>query len=485
MWAQYNYLVSVILPVIFFLVWVVQYKRDKPHKILLSLIIIGLTLYFSYSNLFGLFLIFNLLEVRRFSNISAQQKTEQLQSIFIINLIVICAILGSQFLYMLPDNFLILIPAIFIYLQLAGLFKALRAKTIFHYQPAPMLTTEAQPAVSLLIPARNEDINLSKCLQQSINSNYEKLEIIVLDDCSSDKTPEVIKNFAHDGVRFISGSEPRTDWNGKNNALQRLSEEASGKWLIFCDVDVDLQVDTITKLIDYVEAQKLDMLSVWPQRYSIDVAASLLEPSIGKQQLQMSRIDNPVSGKFWLVQSESLRNIGGFDSVKNHVLPEITLAEIFSERNGYSYIISNPDLGITVRKRPDSHINNLIRTLYPLHEMMPLKSIAYSVWRLALPLILAYVIYVAATSIHIVYLLMIIIAIGCLLVREFVATTVLTPSVWFLAPFSYIVSYIIEPILLLVSMYRYEFSEVSWRDRLVCYPTLQKIPPSTQVQPSA
>ena len=363
MWAQYNYLVSVTLPVIFFLVWVIQYKRDKPHKILLSLIIIGLTLYFSYSNLFGLFLIFNLLEVRRFSNISAQQKTEQLQSIFIINLIVICTILGTRFLYMLPENFLILIPTIFIYRQLAGLFKTLRAKTIFHYQPAPMLTTGAQPAVSLLIPARNEDINLSKCLQQSINSNYEKLEIIVLDDCSSDKTPEVIKNFAHDGVRFISGSEPRTDWNGKNNALQRLSEEASGKWLIFCDVDVDLQVDTITKLIDYVEAQKLDMLSVWPQRYSIDVAASLLEPSIGKQQLQMSRIDNPVSGKFWLVQSESLRNIGGFDSVKNHVLPEITLAEIFSERNGYSYIISNPDLGITVRKRPDSHINNLIRTL--------------------------------------------------------------------------------------------------------------------------
>ncbi|MBP6880170.1 glycosyltransferase family 2 protein [Candidatus Saccharibacteria bacterium] len=427
----------------------------------------------------------NFLEIRKFERLSSQQKKEQFGSIFIINLVIVFVTIALNYIYLLPIEVLFVVPVLFALRQAEELIRTIQAKNKFGFDAvASPLINESKPAVSLLIPARNEDINLTKCLEQSINSNYEKLEIIVLDDCSSDKTPEIIKDFAHDGVRFISGTEPRTDWSGKNNALQRLSEEASGKWLVYCDVDVDLQVDSITKLIDYAEQEKIDMLSVWPQRYSVDVIATLLEPSIGKTQLQKSRSDNPVSGRLWLIKAESLRSIGGFDSVKNHILPEQTLANIFSERNGYRYIVSNVELGITVRKRPSSHVHNLIRTLYPQHGLLSLNAVVFSLWRLTLPVFLGYSVYIIITQNQAIYLTAFVIGAICLFMREFVATTILTPSVWYLAPFSYFISYFIEPVLLVISMYRYEFSEVSWRDRLVCYPTLQTIPvlPPSQEQ---
>ena len=61
------------------------------------------------------------------------------------------------------------------------------------------------PTVTVAIPARNETEDLAFCIESLVASNYPKLEILVLDDCSQDNTPEVIKSFAHKGVRFLSG----------------------------------------------------------------------------------------------------------------------------------------------------------------------------------------------------------------------------------------------------------------------------------------
>src|SRR6185369_13096540 len=59
------------------------------------------------------------------------------------------------------------------------------------------------PTVSVCIPARNEDRVLTDCLAAVLASDYPKLEVIVLDDCSQDKTAQVVRQFAHGGVQFI------------------------------------------------------------------------------------------------------------------------------------------------------------------------------------------------------------------------------------------------------------------------------------------
>ncbi len=78
------------------------------------------------------------------------------------------------------------------------------------------------PTVSVLIPARNETVNLEECLSSLLLSDYPKLEIIVLDDCSVSKhTSDIIKNYAHAGVRFLAGNVPSNDWLAKNYAYQQ------------------------------------------------------------------------------------------------------------------------------------------------------------------------------------------------------------------------------------------------------------------------
>src|SRR4029077_9013676 len=71
--------------------------------------------------------------------------------------------------------------------------------TACEWQPRKIDETDL-PTVTVAIPARNEDAQLDQCLQSLLAGDYPKLEIIVLDDCSQDRTSEIIRRFAHDGV---------------------------------------------------------------------------------------------------------------------------------------------------------------------------------------------------------------------------------------------------------------------------------------------
>jgi hypothetical protein len=106
--------------------------------------------------------------------------------------------------------------------QLLGAMTLLRVslQTWEHAKPGEPLrhyTDKELPSVSVLIPARDETDALQVCLQSLIANDYPKLEIIVLDDCSINRrTPEIIRSFAHDGVRFVPGNippaPPRSQW---------------------------------------------------------------------------------------------------------------------------------------------------------------------------------------------------------------------------------------------------------------------------------
>lgn len=74
------------------------------------------------------------------------------------------------------------------------------------------------PSLTVAIPARDETKDLEECLRTIIASDYPKLEIIVLDDCSQLPTADIIKGFAQDGVQFIPGKPPAKRWLAKNQA---------------------------------------------------------------------------------------------------------------------------------------------------------------------------------------------------------------------------------------------------------------------------
>jgi glycosyltransferase involved in cell wall biosynthesis len=95
------------------------------------------------------------------------------------------------------------------------------------------------PKVSIILPARNEEEFLPKCLATLIDQDYSNYEIIVIDDSSEDLTPKIISKYAKQNSKIIPVSaRPKPDgWMGKNWACMEGYQKATGELLLFTDAD--------------------------------------------------------------------------------------------------------------------------------------------------------------------------------------------------------------------------------------------------------
>jgi len=100
-------------------------------------------------------------------------------------------------------------------------------------------TNETTPKVSIILPARNEEKYLAKCLDSLIDQDYKNYEIIVIDDSSEDSTGKIIANYAKKNSKIIhvSAKSKPDGWMGKNWACMEGYKQASGELLLFTDAD--------------------------------------------------------------------------------------------------------------------------------------------------------------------------------------------------------------------------------------------------------
>lgn len=98
------------------------------------------------------------------------------------------------------------------------------------------------PRVSVIIPARNEADTIKAAMRSRLESDYPNLEIILIDDRSTDNTPEIIEEIAQTDsrVKAIHIKELPKAWIGKLYAMHTGVEVASGAWLLFSDADVHI-----------------------------------------------------------------------------------------------------------------------------------------------------------------------------------------------------------------------------------------------------
>jgi chlorobactene glucosyltransferase len=119
------------------------------------------------------------------------------------------------------------------------------------------------PMVSVLVPARNEERNIERCLNSLRNQFYQKYEIIALSDNSTDRTLEILNRIAaSDGkVRVIDGKPLPDDWYGKPYAMHQLSHAAKGEILLFTDADTIHTPTSIAWAVTNLYDLKADMIS--------------------------------------------------------------------------------------------------------------------------------------------------------------------------------------------------------------------------------
>jgi len=119
--------------------------------------------------------------------------------------------------------------------------------------------------VSVLIPARDEEENIGRCLDSLIGQTYSNYEIIVLDDQSMDRTWEIVTTYERKYpqiVRVHRGKElPESGWTGKAHAMQQLSELAAGEYFLFTDADTIHQHDSVAWAVTNIESHRVDFVS--------------------------------------------------------------------------------------------------------------------------------------------------------------------------------------------------------------------------------
>ena len=145
------------------------------------------------------------------------------------------------------------------------------------FQPASEL-----PAVSVLIPARNEQDGIGQAVTAALGSQGVELEVIVLDDHSEDATAAVVNRLAvgDSRVRLIPAPELPEGWCGKQHACWVLAQQARSPLLVFLDADVRLAPDAVARMAAFLHTAGADLASGIPHQETVGLLEKLVIPLI-------------------------------------------------------------------------------------------------------------------------------------------------------------------------------------------------------------
>lgn len=235
-----------------------------------------------------------------------------------------------------------------------GLVVAMVAIAIFHRRLQTSLATAPRlpllatlpntlPTITLIIPAYNEHINITECLDAVLASHLphpEQLQVIVADDESTDDTADLAVAVAlrDKRVEVMTVSPRPTDiaWRGKNWACANAVKKATGEYLLFIDADVRLQPDAIATAVTDCQKQQADLLSCGPGIICGCLAEWLVQPVIMSciaVGFNFEAVNDPhqetafAAGPFMLFKRSAYDQIGGHRAVATKTVEDVELAK--------------------------------------------------------------------------------------------------------------------------------------------------------------
>lgn len=187
--------------------------------------------------------------------------------------------------------------------------------------------------ISVIIPARNEEINLPNILSDLNTQTIKIHEIICVDDGSTDRTPAIIKEF---GANRITISSLPSGWKGKTWACQNGAKAATGDTMLFLDADVRLSGTAVESLASIYQNNK-SPVSIQPyhemkkQYEYFSLLFNLIEICATGMCLPGTKNTYGFYGPVFMVSKELFDEHGGYDVVKNHVIEDFSLGNYYSK----------------------------------------------------------------------------------------------------------------------------------------------------------
>ncbi len=246
-----------------------------------------------------------------------------------------------------------------------------------------------QPKVSIIMPARNEEKNITEALTSVSNQRYPDYEIMVVDDASNDSTPKILRGIANKDPRInvVTITDRPKGWTGKNWACHLGYKEAVGDILLFTDADIEVSDTVLQDSVAYMVTKKLDALTLIPRVVTSGLVPKFVQPTLG---VIMSVFFSPLAvndpksklgyfwGSFFLISRKAYEMIGGHEAVKGEIVEDRALGQRTKESNLRMQMIDgSKEFSAVWARSTVSMWRNLERIMYPSMRNNPRSKVIY------------------------------------------------------------------------------------------------------------
>jgi chlorobactene glucosyltransferase len=217
----------------------------------------------------------------------------------------------------------------------------------------------ALPRVSVLVPARNEALNIEACVRSLLAQEYPAFRVHVLDDHSTDGTGEMVRQLGlnEENGGLLKGAELPEGWVGKNWACHQLSEVADGEYLLFTDADTIHAPGALRALVSLAQERRAALVSAWPEQLTVSLGERLvvsllpfvgallyphfflrlLEAYPGLRQwvpVRLRRSLGAANGQVILFERSGYERVGGHAGLRAHLVEDVALGRAVASRMG-------------------------------------------------------------------------------------------------------------------------------------------------------
>jgi chlorobactene glucosyltransferase len=215
----------------------------------------------------------------------------------------------------------------------------------------PITPSSNAPLISVCVPARNEERNIRACVESILAQDYPNFEVIVLDDRSTDATPEILHQLAthNNRLKIIHGLVLPEGWAGKPHALIQASAAARGAWLCFVDADTFLSPNALSACYAKAIETRADMFTImtfqllgsfW-EKVVMPIVMTALSVGFSPRKVNDPNSKDAIAnGQFILIKRSVYDAIGGHESVKEQIVEDKAISEQV-KWNGYRLIVAS------------------------------------------------------------------------------------------------------------------------------------------------
>ena len=196
-----------------------------------------------------------------------------------------------------------------------------------------------RPSVSVLIPARNEEANIAEACAAVLASEGVEVELVVLDDASTDRTPEILAGIGDARLLVAQAPPLPPGWSGKQHACHVLGGLARHELMVFVDADVRLGPDAVARMAGFMERHAVGLASGFPSQVTVTWAEVLLLPLIhflllgflpmGAMRRRRAPGLGAGCGQLFIVRRNAYERAGGHAAIRASLHDGLTLPRAF------------------------------------------------------------------------------------------------------------------------------------------------------------